>query len=54
VRAEILSLEGTRVNFNVQAWDPTETVGDGQHQRVVIDEARFLKRVQAKSQLASS
>lgn len=48
VRAEIASLEGMRVNFNVQAWDPIELVGQGTHQRVVIDETRFLSRVEKK------
>jgi predicted thioesterase len=47
--AEIQALEGLTVTFNVQAWDEREKVGEGQHQRVVIDEARFLKRVAAKS-----
>jgi fluoroacetyl-CoA thioesterase len=48
VRAEIASLEEMRVNFSVQAWDPIELVGQGTHQRVVIDETRFLSRVEKK------
>jgi predicted thioesterase len=48
VRAEILSVEGLKVNLEVSAWDEQEQVGSGKHQRVVIDEARFLKRVAAK------
>jgi fluoroacetyl-CoA thioesterase len=49
VRVEVLEVDGQRVNFMVQAWDPSELIGEGQHQRVVIDEARFLRRVEAKS-----
>jgi fluoroacetyl-CoA thioesterase len=48
VRAEITSIEGWRVNFHVEAWDSTEQVGVGEHQRFVIDEQRFLKRAAAK------
>ena len=46
---EVLSVEGTKVDFNVEAWDGEEKIGAGQHQRVVIDEARFLRRVAAKT-----
>ncbi len=48
VRAEVLSVEGSKVTFNMQAWDAVEMVGRGQHERVVIDEVRFLARVNAK------
>jgi predicted thioesterase len=47
-RAEVQSIEGMRVNFIVQAWDNQEKIGEGSHQRVVIDEGRFLRRVAAK------
>ena len=48
VRAEVLSLDGNRVNFAVEAWDELEKIGEGKHERVVIDEARFLRRVEKK------
>jgi predicted thioesterase len=48
VRAEVATVEGSKVTFNVQAWDAVEMVGRGQHERVAIDEGRFLKRVNAK------
>jgi fluoroacetyl-CoA thioesterase len=48
-RAEIHSIDGSRVNFTVQAWDGQEKIGEGAHQRVVIDEERFLRRVAAKT-----
>ncbi len=48
VRAEVIALDGWRISFFIQAWDETELIGEGTHQRVVIDEARFLKRVEAK------
>jgi predicted thioesterase len=49
VRAEVLAVEGSKVDFSVQARDEHEQIGAGQHQRVVIDLARFLKRVAAKT-----
>jgi predicted thioesterase len=49
VRAEVLSTEGNLVDFRVQAWDSKEAIGECQHQRAVIDVARFLRRVAAKN-----
>jgi len=48
-RAEVISVDGLKVSLAVEAWDEQEQVGAGQHLRVVIDEARFLKRVAAKA-----
>ena len=48
-RAEVTALQGSKVDFAVQAWDEHELVGEGTHRRVVIDEARFLSRVASKS-----
>ena len=48
VRAQVLGVDGVKVTFAVQAWDEAEQIGDGTHLRVVIDEARFLRRVQKK------
>jgi predicted thioesterase len=48
VRAEVIEMDGTRVTLVVQAWDHVDLVGEGSHQRVVIDQERFLRRVDAK------
>jgi len=48
VRAEVLSLDGNRIYFEIEAWDNLEKIGEGKHERVVIDEARFLRRVEKK------
>ncbi len=48
VKTEVVSVEGTLVTFNVEAWDEVEQIGAGQHQRAVIDYARFLHRVEKK------
>jgi fluoroacetyl-CoA thioesterase len=48
VRAEVQSAAGVRVVFTIQVWDEQELAGDGLHERVVIEEARFMRRVEAK------
>jgi predicted thioesterase len=48
VKAEVLSLDGNRITFMIEAWDNLEKIGEGKHERVVIDEARFLTRVANK------
>jgi len=48
VRVEVLSVEENRVHFSLEAWDDLEKIGEGRHERVVIDEARFLRRVEKK------
>lgn len=47
-RAEIIAIDGIKVDLAVQARDEHELVGDGVHRRVVIEEARFLNRVAGK------
>lgn len=48
VRAEVNKVDGSRVTLSVQAWDHVELVGEGTHQRMVIDQERFLRRVETK------
>ena len=48
IRAEITEVQDRQVSFDLQAWDETEQIGSGQHQRVVIDRSRFLRRVNQK------
>jgi predicted thioesterase len=47
-RVEVVSVDGVKIDFSVEAWDEHEHVGGGSHRRVVIDEARFLRRVAKK------
>ena len=48
VKVEVLSLDGNRVYFTVEAWDGLEKIGEGKHERGIIEEARFLRRVEKK------
>ena len=49
VLARVSHVEGLQVGLNVEARDKFEQIGKGNHTRVVIDEARFMKRVAAKA-----
>jgi fluoroacetyl-CoA thioesterase len=47
-RAELKSVEGRKLVFKIQAWDAVELIGEADHDRFVIDEAKFIGRVQTK------
>jgi predicted thioesterase len=47
-RAELTAVEGRKLTFKVQAWNEVELIGEADHDRFIVDEARFLGRVQAK------
>jgi fluoroacetyl-CoA thioesterase len=49
VQAELLEVDGRRLRFHVEAWDELERVGEAEHERFIIDRARFLKRVAEKT-----
>jgi predicted thioesterase len=46
--AELVAVEGRRLIFQVTARDEKEPIGDGRHERVVVNVARFDARVQGK------
>ncbi|HET7728532.1 MAG TPA: thioesterase family protein [Usitatibacter sp.] len=46
--AEVVRVEGRTVHFRVRAEDERELIGEGTHERVVVNLERFDARVQAK------
>ena len=48
-KAELAAVEGRKLIFKVQAWDAIELIGEADHERFVIDEARFVAKVGAKN-----
>ena len=46
--AELIGIDGRTLTFRVEARDDKEPIGDGSHQRVVVNVARFDARVQKK------
>lgn len=47
-RSEILSVDGRRVTFAVSARDAAETIGEGTHERFVVNVERFAAKMQSK------
>jgi len=48
MRAEVLALEEGRVTLKVEARDEVELIGEGTHERFIIEVERFIKRLAAK------
>ena len=46
--AEVVGVEGRNLRFRVEARDERELIGDGTHERVVVNVAKFDQRVQRK------
>lgn len=46
--AVVDKVEGRTIHFRVEARDARELIGDGMHERVVVNVAKFDARVQAK------
>ena len=47
--AEVLKVEGRTIFFRVRAEDERELIGEGTHERVVVNVDRFDRRVQEKT-----
>jgi len=47
--AEVIKVEGKRIEFKVSASDEMEEIGNGTHQRIVINLRSFNERLAAKS-----
>jgi fluoroacetyl-CoA thioesterase len=47
--SEVTELDGRRVRFRVEAFDGKEKVGEGFHERAIIEVEKFAARIQAKA-----
>ena len=47
-RAELVGVDGRRLDFRVEAWDEAEKIGEGTHTRMIVNEARFKERCEKK------
>jgi len=48
-RAVLTGVDGRRLTFHVSARDDQETIGEGLHERIIVNLARFDKRTQEKA-----
>ncbi|HXN15052.1 MAG TPA: thioesterase family protein [Usitatibacter sp.] len=51
--AEVVKVHGRTIHFRVRAEDERELIGEGTHERVVVNLERFDRRVQEKMRAAS-
>jgi fluoroacetyl-CoA thioesterase len=47
--AEIIAVRERRVEFRVEAWDEKEKIGEGTHERAIVNVAKFASRMAQKS-----
>ena len=48
-RAELIEVNGRRLTFRVSAEDEKEPIGEGVHERIIVNVARFDQRTQEKA-----
>jgi fluoroacetyl-CoA thioesterase len=48
ITAEITALVERRVEFRVEAWDEKEKIGEGTHERAIVNVAKFAARMAQK------
>jgi fluoroacetyl-CoA thioesterase len=46
--AEVTKVDGRRIEFKVSARDETEEIGEGTHERMVVDLVRLGRKLEAK------
>lgn len=46
--AEVIKVEGRRIEFKIRATDGTEEIGIGTHERMIIDLVKFAERLKSK------
>src|SRR6516164_1076674 len=51
--AEVTAVDGRRIVFNVRAFDEHEEIGNGTHERMVVDRASFDARLALKKKARS-
>lgn len=47
-RSKLVSLDGRRATFEVEAFDAIEKIGEGTHERFIITVANFAEKMKAK------
>ena len=43
--AELVAIDGRRLCFAVKAWDDKGVIGEGEHERFIVDRERFLSKL---------
>lgn len=48
VHVEVLEVLGRRITLRIEAWDNEEKLGEGLHERMIVNRDRFLKKAVEK------
>lgn len=48
IKATLVSIEKRALNFDIDAWDAVEKIGEAIHQRFIVDKCRFNEKVLKK------
>lgn len=48
IKATLVSIEKRALNFDIDAWDTVEKIGEAIHQRFIVDKGRFNEKVLKK------
>jgi fluoroacetyl-CoA thioesterase len=54
VELRLLEVDGRRLAFAVKAHDGVDPIGEGRHERFVIDRERFVRKVEEKARAAAA
>ncbi|MDR1363773.1 MAG: thioesterase family protein [Spirochaetaceae bacterium] len=46
--SELAALDGRKLSFTVRAWDGNGLIGEGQHERFIIDKKKFMEKTEGK------
>jgi len=46
--SELTEISGKKLSFRIEAFDEKEKIGEGTHQRYIIDINKFLQRTESK------
>jgi len=49
--AELVEVNGRKLTFRIQAWDEAEQIGEATHVRYIVDEDKFMAKVEEKKKL---
>jgi predicted thioesterase len=47
--AELLEIDGRRLRFKVEAFDSLDKIGEGYHDRFIIENEKFIKKIAGKT-----
>ena len=47
-KAEITAVDGRRVEFNVSAYDEKGLIGEGKHERFIVNDEKFIAKTYQK------